>query len=221
MTSLGQRQAADLGAALARLLAPADAIDALTPVIYTSDLRRAVDTAQAVADAFAISSTSLPPLKLHADPRMRERLLGPFQGCTQAEAARRYPRLWAWSFGNDDNESPPDEAGASDNGGVETFEQMKIRAGFALADVAAAHAGSTTLVVAHGGWITAAVLGILGEHAHCPHIGNTSVTTLIAPAQPGGAWRVQAVGEALGSGHADSGRSRTPASAPNVDVLRR
>ena len=189
LTERGRTQAVQLGAALK---ARAGSHSQLATVIHTSDLRRAVDTAQAVADALGAHTLKL-------DTRLRERRLGPFQGITTRESATRYPKMWA-AFNRGDLDGPraaellPSlEPGAD---GVESATDMATRCMEALEAIASAHEpGATILVVSHGGLIHTAVGCCQGDVGAVPHIGNVSVTTLVreAPAT----WQVRNVGEAV------------------------
>ena len=110
---------------------------------YTSDLRRAADTAAAIC-------ASRRPASPRAD--LRERHYGIFQGLTYTEAETRHPEAYAHFEARTPDEPIP--------GGGESLTrfQARIRAAFdAMAD---AHAGQTVLVVAHGG-----VLDILNRMA--------------------------------------------------------
>ncbi|GAB1645629.1 histidine phosphatase family protein [Krasilnikovia sp. MM14-A1259] len=85
LNDLGQRQAVDAAELLARLRPAA---------IVSSDLRRAADTASALA--------ALTGLDVHTDPRLRERYFGPWQGLTMAEVAQARPQEHArWKVGDD------------------------------------------------------------------------------------------------------------------------
>jgi probable phosphoglycerate mutase len=125
LNATGQQQARRLAEALA-----GEGIEA----IVTSDLVRARDTAQAVADR-----TGLP---LAFDPGLRERHFGIFQGHTYAEVERRWPEQSArWrrrepAFGAE---------------GGETLQGFYERCVGAATRLAAAHAGRTLLLVTHGG----------------------------------------------------------------------
>ena len=67
--------------------------------VLASDLSRASETAQIIADAL-----DLPLLGL--DPDLRERAYGEFEGLTGAECEARYPELWRATRG-DRNFMPP------------------------------------------------------------------------------------------------------------------
>ena len=214
LTARGRAQANALGVALrAKLHALGQAV---SPIIWTSDLSRAVDTAQAVVrNVDAISS-------LRTDERLRERLLGPFQGISTAECAARYPKAWAaFNRGELDDGEPTAalEPGAAD--AIERVGAMQERCLAALNDVADAGPGATTLVVSHGGLVYTAVVAVRGEgdSSHVPHIGNVSVTTL--QRSEGGTWQVVQVGEVLVDDAATSAsRNVDMAAATNATARR-
>lgn len=125
----GERQAALLAGALA-----GEAID----VVVASDLRRARQTAQAVADRRGL------PLGL--DPALRERGYGGFEGLLYSEIEERFPREFAaWQARDVDAHLPPGR-----NVG-ESFRAFFDRATGAILALAAAHPGRTIALVAHGG----------------------------------------------------------------------
>ena len=111
-------------------------------VLVTSDLVRARDTAQAVADVLGM------PL-LH-DPRLRELHLGAWQGLTSDEARERFPEEHrAWRAGED-----------GPRGGGETYRDAGERAAACLREHVPDE--GTLLAVTHGGTARAA-LGVLLE----------------------------------------------------------
>jgi broad specificity phosphatase PhoE len=116
--------------------------------VYSSDLRRSVETAQIVAGQLGLA--------VRTDPRLREVDVGEWSGLTPDEVAVRYPDAhsrWlayeshGWSSG-------------------ESYEQLADRVVAALVDIAAGHPDDTILVVTHGGPVRAV-------SAHCegvPHL---------------------------------------------------
>ncbi len=101
--------------------------------IVSSDLRRAYDTARALA-----AVTGLP---IHSDERLRERGYGDWQGLTHADIAERYPESWrAWTSGEP----------VGGRHGIERHEDMHARVGAVLTEVTAGFDG-TVVVVTHGG----------------------------------------------------------------------
>jgi probable phosphoglycerate mutase len=125
----GERQAALLARALA-----AETID----VLVASDLRRARQTAQAVAD--------LRGLALDIEPALRERGYGGFEGLLYSEIEQRFPREFAaWQARDVEAQLPPGR-----NVG-ESFRTFFDRATGAIVALAAANPGKTIALVAHGG----------------------------------------------------------------------
>jgi broad specificity phosphatase PhoE len=134
LTALGLRQAADLAEELAGV--PLDAV-------YSSDLRRARETAEAVAAPRGLQVSTVADL--------REVDVGSWSGLTRAEAMERFPREFRrWTEG---------EHGWEDG---ETYEHMAERVVGAVRHIAAGHAGESVLVVAHGGPIRAVHAVALG-----------------------------------------------------------
>ncbi|RYF79982.1 MAG: histidine phosphatase family protein [Comamonadaceae bacterium] len=124
----GLWQAERTGAALA---------DEPIGAIYSSDLQRAWQTAQAIAQA------QPQPVVVQADERLRERAFGEFQGrlFTEIEAERpEDARRW--------RQRDPDFAPA---GGGESLVQFRERVITAATELAARHPGTLVLLVAHGG----------------------------------------------------------------------
>jgi len=219
LTARGRAQAAAVGIALRSRLSAAGV--RVAPVVYTSDLSRAADTAQALADA--LGAGGQPPPALHRDERLRERRLGPFQGLSPAECARRFPATWAaFSCGDFDCgvRPPPAEEGADAAGGIEAVGSMAARCSDVLGAIAARHPGGTVVAVSHGGLVHTACVEVGGMDGEVPHISNGSVTTLKCDGAgaAGGAWRVEQVGEVIvprdgGGAAATEWRAR-----PNVDM---
>lgn len=172
LSEVGRRQAKGV----ARELGEANAI-----AILSSDLRRAYDTAAAIAD-----HTSLPVVR---DPRLRETSLGQWEGLTHLEVDDRYPgaRL-QWRL--DASLVPP---------GGESKLAVGARALPVIEEVFREHSdwpGHAVVVVAHGGLIAALTAALLALPAvNWPAFGglaNASWVQLSSygpdVAQPG--WRL-------------------------------
>lgn len=126
LNDTGRWQARRLGAALAD-----EAID----VIYTSDLVRARETAQALAGGAGAR-------RLVPDTGLRERHFGIFEGKSWAEIEEHWP-LESERWRRRDPAFGPE--------GGETLTQFYERAVAAATRLARAHPGQTVALVAHGG----------------------------------------------------------------------
>ncbi len=124
-----------MGRAQARALAEELAGVGLDAV-YSSDLRRALETAQAVA-----SAQGLPVVP---DEALREIDVGEWTGLTTDEIKDRFPAGWERH-----------SAGGDGWAEGETHAAMSARITAATARIAAAHPGGQILCVLHGGVIRA------------------------------------------------------------------
>lgn len=123
LNALGRQQAVDA----------ADLLVKMRPdVLVSSDLRRAADTAAALA--------ALTGLSVHHDQRLRERYFGAWQGLTMTEVAELHPQEHArWT------------AGGEIGGDVENLDDLGKRVAEALQDAAAlTPPGGTVVVATHG-----------------------------------------------------------------------
>lgn len=103
--------------------------------LYSSDLQRARQTAEAVARAHGLAATH--------DARLRERHYGVLQGLTFDEAERQQPQAW--------QHFKRREPQVALDGGGESLGGLAARVHGALEEIAARHAGETVVVVTHGG----------------------------------------------------------------------
>jgi probable phosphoglycerate mutase len=106
--------------------------------LYSSDLGRALQTVQPIAD-----HTGHPVTR---DARLRERHLGVFQGRTSKECERDYPEDYRRFHGRDPDHVVP---------GGESIRQVVARVSHAFTALAAQHPDSTVVVVTHGGILDA------------------------------------------------------------------
>jgi broad specificity phosphatase PhoE len=127
LNELGVRQAA----ALAERMRDAE-IDAL----YSSDLRRALETAEILAAAKA--------LRVTPDPGLREIDVGSWTGLTREQIGERFPG----------------DEWCTDG---ESRAAFHIRAISTVERIASAHVGSSILLVTHGGVVRALERHALGE----------------------------------------------------------
>lgn len=110
--------------------------------VFSSDLKRAYDTARAIADAHG--------LEVNVDPDLREIDQGEWEGLTTDEIRARWPDLWG-----------PNRHYNARPGG-ESPQQVKQRALRALTKAVGQHPDGVIVVVSHGGtirWISAEALG--------------------------------------------------------------
>jgi broad specificity phosphatase PhoE len=126
LNELGRRQAAELAVRLA---------DVHVDTLYSSDLRRAYETATIVGRAKGLEIT--------ADPDLREMDVGSWSGLTSEEIATRFPGMTS-----------------HDGEAREAFDERAIGA---LTRIAGAHKGRHVLVVTHGGVVRALQRHVFGE----------------------------------------------------------
>ena len=135
----GQRQARSLARAL-QSERPA--------AIYASDLQRARDTAQAVAD--------MHQLPVHIDSALRERCYGAFEGLMYDEISLQHPEAFAlWQSRDPKARFPAGERAA------ETLEEFHQRSVDVITRIAQQHPDQRIVIVTHGG-----VLECLYRAAH-------------------------------------------------------
>ncbi len=126
LNDAGRSQSAELAERLA-----GDGIAA----IYSSDLRRASQTAHVVADRLGLAVVE--------DAGLREIDVGSWSGLTRAEVEQRFPEGYArWLAGEIGHDG-------------ETREELAERVVGAVERIAAQHPDDTILVVTHGGAIRA------------------------------------------------------------------
>jgi len=157
LNGAGRWQAQRLADALA-----GEALDA----IYSSDLARAHETAQAVARESG--------LDIHAVTGLRERDFGAFEGLTFAEIEQRFPseaRRWR---ARDARFGPE---------GGETLQAFYDRVVEVTAGLAARHRGQQIALVAHGGVLDVLYRAATRLALDAPRtwqLGNASVNRLLA-----------------------------------------
>ena len=135
LSANGERQARELAARLARF-----ALDA----VYASDLRRARETARAVAAAHGLLVDELPEL--------REVDTGSWTGLTRQEARERFPEEFArW-----------EATGEPGWEGGESYDRLSARVVPAVERLGSARPGARVLVVAHAGVVRAVHAHVLG-----------------------------------------------------------
>jgi probable phosphoglycerate mutase len=106
--------------------------------LYSSDLGRALQTAQPIADRSG--------RRVVTEVRLRERHLGIFQGLTSAECERRSPEHYAHFKSRDPEHVIPEG---------ESIRHVYQRVSGIFTDLARRHAGERVVVMTHGGILDA------------------------------------------------------------------
>ena len=127
LNAKGARQARQMAKALQDIQLTFD-------VLYTSDLKRAADTANAVVELFGV--------KAQVDSDLRERHFGALQGLSITEAPTLRPDIWQAHITRDLEH---------DLEGGESIQQFSLRVQNALDKIQERHTGKTVLIVSHGG----------------------------------------------------------------------
>lgn len=134
--------------------------------VHTSDLLRAHQTAQALADVAA--------LPVQGSMGLRERHLGDFQGRTVPEIEALWPDQYrAW------RERVPDFA---PSGGGESLLQFRDRVMATVSALASAQAQGQIAVVAHGGVMDILYRAATGQELHTPRtwtLANAAINRLL------------------------------------------
>ncbi|MDQ6877832.1 MAG: histidine phosphatase family protein [Candidatus Dormibacteraeota bacterium] len=113
---------------------------------YSSDLKRAAETASLIGEAVGAEPTAMPEL--------REIYLGEWEGLKTEDLAGRYPEAWArWTDEPDWDLVPGGEGSAA----------FEARVGDALDAILNRHQGGDVLVVTHGGVIQVALHHVVGR----------------------------------------------------------
>lgn len=137
-------------------------------VILSSPLQRAYQTAVIITRELGLDESVIV-----TNPELRERSYGLAEGLTITERLAQFPDdIW------------PE---------AETKEDMDVRVGAVLHELALTHAGKRMLVVAHGGWIRAAlrIASSFDKKISDTHIANASRTQVY---HNGEHWSVGEVG---------------------------
>lgn len=137
--------------------------------VYSSDLARAKDTAEAIARPLG--------LEVNIDERFREIDQGDWTGLSTDTIKERWPDLWG----------PARHFSARPGG--ETPQQVRTRALAGLADVVSEHPDGTIVVVSHGGtirWLGAEALGYDSKRsARIRGLGNGQAVSICASLEGG------------------------------------
>jgi broad specificity phosphatase PhoE len=158
LNALGRAQARRLAERMRRE-------DARLDAIYSSDLLRAWETAEALGAALGLAPRPLPAL--------REIDVGAWSGLTRAEVLARDRELIERLESGED---------VPRGGSGERFAELYRRVVGAVEQLAAAHSGGRLAIVTHGGPVRALLLHAARDKRDALpprfHIGNTSVSLL-------------------------------------------
>ena len=160
LNDTGQWQAQRVGLALR---------DEHMAAIYSSDLKRAFDTAQAIAQHNALA----PSLNVVGHTGLRERHFGHLQGQTWAEIEQGWPedaKLWR---GRDPHWSPV---------GGESLTALRERIQTCVNELASQHLDEQIVLVAHGGVMDALYRLATNQTIEAPrtwHLGNAAINRLL------------------------------------------
>ena len=153
----------DLGRRQAELVAER-LVDEKIDAVYASDLKRAWETAQAIAEKNS--------LDVFSEPRLRELKFGILEGLTFDEAQERYPEMIeAWM--EDFNNTPE---------GAETIDLFNARIVALLDELKSKHDEQVVLLVGHGGSLSEilrVVLELSPEKRWYLDMGNTSLSEVL------------------------------------------
>lgn len=116
---------------------------------YTSDLKRAFETAEVIGGLAGVSARPMEAL--------REIFLGEWEGLKTEEIAARYPEAWARWVEEPDWDVVPGGEGAA---------PFEARVAAALDHIFGSHSHGDVLVVTHGGVIQIALHRVVGRPSH-------------------------------------------------------
>ncbi|WOK92204.1 phosphoglycerate mutase-like protein 4 [Canna indica] len=146
--------------------------------IYSSDLKRAAETANIIA-----STCNLPEVIL--DPALRERHLGDLQGLTLRDAAKLKPAAYKiFVSSKSDGEIP---------GGGESLNQLKERSVSCLERIAKKHKGERVIVVTHGGLLRELYKHAVSANTTEGKVHNTSINVFLISED--GNWTIKTWGD--------------------------
>jgi len=134
--------------------------------VYSSDLARAWQTAQAIAGRHGLA--------VQPEPRLRERAFGQFEGRTFPDIERELPEQAERWRRRDPEFAPP--------GGGESLLQFRARVTAAVAQLASRHPDELLVLVAHGGVMDLLYRAATGQELQAPRtwlLGNAHINRML------------------------------------------
>ncbi|CAO2188590.1 unnamed protein product [Urochloa humidicola] len=156
LNDIGRQQAVAVAHRLSKEKKPA--------AIYSSDLKRAAETAQTIARI-----CNLPNVVF--DPALRERHIGDLQGMKFQDAATKVPEAYKAFVSHKRNQQIP--------GGGESLDQLSERCVSCLINIVEKHKGERVIVVSHGGTIRELYRHASPMRPIQGKIHNTSVSVIL------------------------------------------
>lgn len=146
--------------------------------LYSSDLGRAVQTAEIIADVLQIDIT--------LDSRLRERNMGLFQGLTPREAELKYPDAFAQhKTGNPDYPVPQGEC----------LRQTFGRTSACLDELVEKHLEESLVLVTHGGILDMIIRKVLDIPLERPRRFSLKNCSINCFSITDGIWKLESWGE--------------------------
>ncbi|CAL5001631.1 unnamed protein product [Urochloa decumbens] len=156
LNDIGRQQAVAVAHRLSKEVKPA--------AIYSSDLKRAAETAKTIARI-----CNLPNVVF--DPALRERHIGDMQGMKFQDAATERPEAYKAFMSHKRNQQIP--------GGGESLDQLSERCVSCLLNIVEKHKGERVIVVSHGGTIRELYRHASPMRPVQGKIHNTSVSVIL------------------------------------------
>ena len=142
--------------------------------IYSSDLERAVHTANAVANALSLA--------VHTTPQLRERNVGQLQGLLLSEAPVLLPEIWQSHIARELDH---------DLGGGESIRAFHQRMQGVLELFLRQHRGQSILAVSHGGSLDMIYRIVTQQALDAERVAVVPNTSLNWITHDGSAWSIQ------------------------------
>ncbi|XP_006660212.1 phosphoglycerate mutase-like protein 4 [Oryza brachyantha] len=162
LNEVGRQQAVAVARRLSNEAKPA--------AIYSSDLKRAAETAEIIAKA-----CNLPNVVF--DPALRERHIGDLQGLKYEDAATQRPEAYKAFLSHKRNRQIP--------GGGESLDQLSERCVSCLSNIVEKHQGERVILVSHGGTIRELYRHASPMKPLHGKIHNTSVSVILVSGASG------------------------------------